>query len=251
MEPTPRAVQLAKSVEEMLHLHETSLSGHSSFDPGTSHRIFHVAGSEVAHILGFSRIADTLFSKAPSVQLHAVPLGVNALAKQLESETDLALGPFPKLYAGIHERKLFEEGYACFVRRDHPTISTSITLEQFQQSQHIVIEARRLGHIHEQIQSQILNAIPRINQRIVTQSFVTAALLAETTDNIVTLPTGTAKWLGRSNLRALRPPIDLPSFDVKLYWHERFHHDPAHVWLRGLIHDALAPIDHNPVAAQE
>ncbi|KGE04569.1 LysR family transcriptional regulator [Pseudohaliea rubra] len=239
MEPTPRAVQLAKSVEEMLHIYEKSLTGYGKFDPGTSHRIFHIAGSEVAHVLGLSRITRTLLEQAPSVQLHAVPLGVNALAKHLETDVDLALGPFPKLYAGIHERNLFTEDYSCFVRQGHPDIGDSLTLEQFEQAQHIVVNARRLGHIHEQIQSELLKAIPAHKQRLVTYNFVTAALLAESTDCIVTLPTGTAKWLGRGALRALAPPIDLPTFEVKLYWHERFHHDPAHVWLRGVIHGAL------------
>ena len=83
MEPTPRAVQIAKSVEEMLHLHEYTLAGDIAFDPANSHRVFHVAGSEVGHVLMFERLSEQMFETAPNVQLHAVPLGVNALAKQL------------------------------------------------------------------------------------------------------------------------------------------------------------------------
>ena len=240
MEPTPRAIQLAKSVEEMLYIYKNSLFGHSKFDASTSNRIFHIAGSEVAHVLGLSRISQILLEKAPSVQIQAVPLGVNSLAKQLEIDVDLALGPFPKLYAGIHERSLFTEGYSCFVRQGHPDIGDSLSLVQFQRAQHIVVNARNLGHIHEQTQIKILKAIPVQHQRLVTHNFITAALLAELTDYVVTLPSGTAKWLGLSTLRAVAPPIDLPTFDVKLYWHERFHHDPAHSWLRGLIYSVLS-----------
>lgn len=243
MEPTPKALKLMKTVDEILQLYQETLQGHANFDPATSDRVFHIAGSDVSHVLGFSRFAKTIFKLAPSVQLHGVPLGVGMLAQQLETDTDMAFGPFPKLFAGIHERRLFTERYACLVRRDHPTIGDSITLDQFRNSQHIVVSARRLGHIHEHIHNEIIQAIPPENQRIITHNFMTAALLAETTDFIVTLPTGTATELRRSNLRVLPPPFDLPPLDIKLYWHERFHHDPAHVWLRGLIYDAFAEVD--------
>ena len=243
MEPTPRAVQIAKSVEEMLHLHKYTLAGDIAFDPASSHRIFHVAGSEVGHVLMFSRLSEKIFTMAPNVQLHAVPLGVNALAKQLESDTDLAFGGYPKLYAGIHERTLYTDRYVCLVRRDHPVISSDMSADEFREGQHIVVSARRWGHIHEQMEPQILAAIPKANLRIVTHNFLTAALLAEKSDFIVTLPSGAAQALDhRSGLRVLKLPTDLPTFEVKLYWHERFHHDPAHVWLRNLVYDLFEEV---------
>jgi DNA-binding transcriptional LysR family regulator len=243
MEPTARAIQIAKSVEEMLHLHEYTLAGSIEFDPASSHRVFHVAGSEVGHVLMFSRLGEKIFTLAPNVQLHAVPLGINALAKQLESDTDMAFGGYPKLYAGIHERTLYSENYVCLVRRDHPVISSEMSADQFMEGQHIAVSTRLLGHVHEQIESQIVSAIPKGNLKIVTHSFLTAALLAEKSDCIVTLPSGAAQALDhRSGLRVLRPPIEVPSFDVKLYWHERFHHDPAHVWLRNLIYERFEDV---------
>jgi DNA-binding transcriptional LysR family regulator len=33
-------------------------------------------------------------------------------------------------------------------------------------------------------------------------------------------------------LMVLPPPVALPAYDVKLFWHERFHRDPGNVWLR-------------------
>ena len=66
---------------------------------------------------------------------------------------------------------------------------------------------------------------------------MTAILLAEKSDFLGTLPSGAAQALDhRSGLSVLQPPIELPTFDVKLYWHERFHNDPAHIWLRNVIY---------------
>jgi hypothetical protein len=30
----------------------------------------------------------------------------------------------------------------------------------------------------------------------------------------------------------MKPPVELPGFAVKQYWHERFNQDAANVWLR-------------------
>jgi len=36
----------------------------------------------------------------------------------------------------------------------------------------------------------------------------------------------------------LKPvPLQLPTFEIALYWHDRFHRDPANQWLRELIAD--------------
>jgi len=32
-------------------------------------------------------------------------------------------------------------------------------------------------------------------------------------------------------------PIEIPKFQVKQHWHERFHHDPGTRWLRRLVAD--------------
>src|SRR3546814_10662944 len=44
------------------------------------------------------------------------------------------------------------------------------------------------------------------------------------------------------------PPLDLPTSEVKQYWHERFDHDPGNMWLRLLIAECRA--DHQIEARQ-
>ena len=238
MEATPRAIQIAKSVDEMLHLYEYTLQGAVKFDPQESHRTFHIAGSEVGHVLLFSRISERVHSLAPNVKLHAVPLGVNTLAKELEGDTDMAIGPFPKLFAGIHERNIFWDRYVCLVSTEHPVIDGSISIAQFKTSHHILWSARNVGHVQEKISSELMRTIPKENIRLITENFLTAALLCQQSNYIATLPAGVAEILGDlAAFQVLDPPIELPPFDVKLYWHERYHSDPAHKWLRNIIYE--------------
>ena len=237
MKPTPLALELAVTVDEMVELYTKKLSGGLSFDPASSGRIFRITASEVGHVLLFSGLTPKLAKQAPNVQLHGVPLGLTSLSKDLESNSDFAFGPYPKLYTGIHERTIFRERYVCLLSRDHPNVH-SMSFKEFSNCNHVIVSTQGYGHIHEQIESQISNACPKANLKLVTHNFLSAALLAQKTDCVVTLPSGAVQALGHSKgLVAIKPPIELPSFDVKLYWHERYHRDPAHQWLRRLIYD--------------
>lgn len=245
MEPTPRAAELVTAIDEMYEIYRTKLLSQPSFDPASSTRSFRVAGSEVAHVLLFSHLIPRIFKEAPGVQLNAIPLGVNTLARDLESgEANLAFGAFPKLYASIYERVLYTERYICIVRDDHPTIRRKMTINDFINSNHIIVSTHRLGHIHGQIEGVITEAFSDTKIKVITHNFLTACLLAEKMDAIVTVPSGAALALNhRKKLRLFEPPIALPTFEVKQYWHERHHRDPGHVWLRNLINEAFKDVD--------
>jgi DNA-binding transcriptional LysR family regulator len=40
---------------------------------------------------------------------------------------------------------------------------------------------------------------------------------------------------------ALDPPVKLPGFEVRMYWHERHHRDPAQQWFRELVRAVAEP----------
>ena len=42
------------------------------------------------------------------------------------------------------------------------------------------------------------------------------------------------------NFKVLKLPLDMPSFEVRLHWHQRFHQDPANRWLREVMTELYA-----------
>src|SRR3546814_18191646 len=92
-----------------------------SFDPLTSDRDFHIAASDVGHLLVLPRMLEWVREMAPNVRFKAVPLGGEKLIARLETgEVAVAIGRFPALYAGVAEQTLFPEEYVCVVPRTHP-----------------------------------------------------------------------------------------------------------------------------------
>lgn len=41
-------------------------------------------------------------------------------------------------------------------------------------------------------------------------------------------------------LRIVEPPLKLPTFEERMYWHERTHRDPAQQWFREQVLAAVA-----------
>ena len=62
---------------------------------------------------------------------------------------------------------------------------------------------------------------------------IAGAIVASQTDGVVTLPANLADSIaGPLGLVAFKPPIALPRIEIAQYWHERYHRDPAHRWIR-------------------
>jgi DNA-binding transcriptional LysR family regulator len=161
------------------------------------------------------------------------------MARMLESgDADLALGFMPQLDAGFYQTSLFKQTFVCMVSAHHPRIQSELTLQDFATEDHAVIsssgsapllidqELARLG-IHRRITLKIPN-------------FIGAALVVEHTDLVITIPERLGEVLkGRGALRTFPVPFQLPGYEVKQHWHERYHNDPGAQWLRRLIAELL------------
>jgi DNA-binding transcriptional LysR family regulator len=60
--------------------------------------------------------------------------------------------------------------------------------------------------------------------------------ILSSSDLLVVVPHRLAKaYTELVDVTILELPIEIPSFQISQYWHERFHTDPGNRWLRGLF----------------
>lgn len=244
METTPRAEALAAPIAEILRTYYEQIAIAPHFDPATSDRVFTISASD----LGVSALVPTLAqdfrATAPRTRLHAISGGQRELAEGLASgEIDLAIGAFSFLHeSGIYQQRLYAEQYTSLARAGHPLSQLeTIGIDLFQQQTHIVVSAAKSGHLHSHAEAILLGEIPPQNVAMKVPSFVLAAMLLRNTDHILTIPSVAASTLVTEfGLVRLQCPIDLPGFTVAQYWHERFVHDPACLWLRTRVHALFA-----------
>lgn len=239
MEPTPCAHAIAPSIEEILRLGQSIEIVHRDFDPRDADRKFVVAGSDVgqyAVLAAFYRaIADF-----PRIILKTALVPGTDLAEALEAgPIDLAFGPYPSLAGGIMEQTLYQEFYMCFCRPDHPFARES-TLDVFLESDHLLASGRNFAHAHTETETRLSRLLSPSRIRVMSESYLVAMAAVTDTDLILTMPANAIMPVAEKfGLAAIRPPLDLPRFYIKQYWHRRHHNDPGHRWLRATLRQAL------------
>jgi DNA-binding transcriptional LysR family regulator len=243
MEATPRAEALEAPISEILRAYYDRIAIAPSFDPVSSERIFTVHASDLGMSIFLPIVVPEVKRQAPSVRIHCTTANQREVLDALENgDIDLSLGAFSSLSeSGIYQQRLFVEHYICLVRRGHPLCDAPcFDLNVFREKTHIIIASGKSGHVHGRAETILLDEIPPLNVALKVPSFVLAAMLLRSTDHILTIPSAAAIALAPEfELESLPCPVPLPEFTVFQYWHERFSHDPACQWLRGLIRDAF------------
>jgi DNA-binding transcriptional LysR family regulator len=237
VQPTARAVEMAAQVRSLLEMADSLWRDGAPFDPKTSDKIFSLLLTDVGMVRFLPPLIARFAEIAPHVKVRALPLDSRHFAPKLESgEADLALGAFPKAAGYLRVQRLFSDGYASVVRRGHPRVAEARLRKGFLAERHILITASETGHAaHLETQRMLTRAIAPSNILLQVPSFIAAAVVAAQTDGVATLPANLAGIVATPlGMNVFRTPVALPRIEIAQYWHERYHRDPAHRWLRSV-----------------
>ncbi|MDX3894140.1 LysR family transcriptional regulator [Pusillimonas sp.] len=236
MMATPFLEKLLPHIEQAINLLNPEGGSYKPFDADTSSRRFRLGLSHVAQLVMFPEIVAALRQSAPLVQLDSVdldPLTGNLLES---GKLDLAIGYTIDLHHGFYQQRLFAENYSCIARADHPRISKALTRRQFLQEQHLALVAPTTGHSRLDKALEERGVQRKVAVRV--SSFLGLERIITSTDLLAIVPSRLARTLALGG-RIL--PLELPfpslSYEVRQYWHERYHHDAGNSWMRKLIFD--------------
>lgn len=135
----------------------------------------------------------------------------------------------------------------CCVSVDHPRIGDTLTLEQYQAEEHLLITfLKRHGGRRSPIDLLLeARGLPPRRTTIVNSWHLCSELLART-DRLVTTSLQQARQLERGNpgIRSVALPVDFewPSMPVNMIWHQRTHNSKPHRWLRLQLREFLSAI---------
>jgi len=236
MEPTPGAVPLIQAGREILRLHETRMLDLAPFAPATAETEFRIALSDIGEMVFLPRILELCRRQAPQITLCAISLAPRALSEALENGTvDLALGYFPDLVSGgVFQQKLFSHGFVCLARLGHPNLGKRLSRAEFLDCGHAVVRAE--GRSQEVFEQYLRRH--RIQRRVVLSvpHYMSIPFVIAKSDLIVTVPLAVGvSFADVARLRLMKPPFDIPQFDIKQHWHRRAHKDARNRWLRAQI----------------
>ena len=235
MEPTPFAQQLAEPTARALQVIHSALNQRATFDPATSKRAFTVGMTDIGEIYFLPKLMKELARIAPNVSLSTVRNTAVNLQDEMEAgHVSLAIGLLPQLKAGYFQRRLFKQNYVCMFRRGHPLDKRTISLDAFSAAEHVVVISAGTGHgqadellVRRKVLRKVVLTVPH---------YVAVGHILHDSDLVATVPERLAQALvGPFGLAYVRHPAKLPEIAISLFWHGRYHKDPAIAWLRSLI----------------
>ena len=233
--PTPLADWLAPQIGAAL----TALRGTvepPAFDPKTAKRVFVVAMSDIGERYFLPRLVQRLAIDAPCVTLEAVGPATSELGSGLASGAiDLVAGFLPAMGKQVHVQRLFRERFVYIARKGHPALNAPLTAAKLRTLPHALASPVGTGHALA-VERVLTSARVRAPIALRVRSFLSVGPIVADTDLIAAVPSNLARLVaGPLRLQLVPPVIQIPGFDVEMAWHQRYHHDRANQWLRGLF----------------
>ncbi|MGZ5872906.1 MAG: LysR family transcriptional regulator [Bradyrhizobium sp.] len=243
MQPTAKALDIADRLRVLLAAADGLRSAATEFDPASTDRLFSLLLTDVGMIRFLPPLIARIAAIAPNISIRAVPLDARQFESRLETgEADLAFGAFPKAARHLRRQRLYFDGYSSVLRKRHPRASKARSRAGFLAERHIVVTGSETGHAAHLTAHRVLSAaIAPANVMLRVPSFIAGAIVAAESDGVATLPTNLAQRLAVPlGLAAFETPIALPRIEIAQFWHERYHRDAGHKWLRNLTFELFS-----------
>lgn len=235
MEPTPYATAIAQQLLDALAMIRNTSAEEAKFDPATSRRLFTVRTRDIGEVVDLPPLMQKLQTEAPHIKLRTVFKPIDETLSGLASgRIDFAMGFLPALETGIHRRQLFTQHYVCVMRKGHPLEDQELTVERLREQQHLLVEYSGSGH--QVLEKALIDAGARHQIKVRLPQYLSAPHFIIGSDLLWFAPAILVKTLMQHFALITKPvPLELPEFDIGLYWHDRYHRDPGNKWLRDFI----------------
>jgi DNA-binding transcriptional LysR family regulator len=231
MVPTTRAQALLQPLRAALADMKRVLDAGHSFNPATAQMTWQVSAADYGEYAVLLPLLARLRRLAPGVRIAVRESGHAKMIKQLESGAiDLGLLALESLPERLHHRMLFKEHYVLVARKRHPALKRKLTLDAFSQLEYVVVSPEGGGF--RGVTDTILESRGRKRQvALSVPHFLFVPEVLAHTNLVAMLPSRLVKDR-MDRLQVLKPPLDVPGYEMAMIWHERSHLDPAHMWLR-------------------
>ncbi|WP_334190018.1 LysR family transcriptional regulator [Noviherbaspirillum sp.] len=228
---TARGLVLAHQVGRVLEEVRNMLTD-ESFEPSVYSGRFKLLTVDYASLTSLPSMLEALLAEAPQMRMDVEDAGDDWPERLQAGEADLVLGVIADAPAGIYQRAVLDDRFACIMRREHPLAGHPMDLDSFLAQRHVLISSP--GRDRSAVDSALerLGKPPR-NIALRLPHFMASTAIVAATDLIMTLPLRIAAYMARHEALEVRePPVELEAFTLRLLWHRRCHDEPAHRWMR-------------------
>lgn len=239
MVSTPLSRSIIEPVRQSLRGFEVTLNKLNRFDPASTEKEFTLALRDVLESTVLPPLMVALEQAAPQAKVAAVQVDRRELESELQAGTlDCAIDVLLPLSPEIRHVRILADRTLVVARRGHPRLQGGVTLDAYLEEEHILASSRRKGPGIEDFELSRLGLQRKIRLRC--QHYFAACRVVSQTDLVLTMPERYARVANQQfDNQLLALPLEMPAWDVYLYWHANVEDDPANKWLRERLTAAM------------
>ena len=237
MQATPRALEIAEPMRQILRSIERVFESDAGFEPPSSDRRFTIRLSDVLGRLLLPGLVERLTTRAPWVRFDVVHMPPLRTTEALEKdEVDLAVSMGLVHSTSIHSEPLIADRMVCVMRRDHPAAVGELTLDRFLAERHLKVS---MSPTDLRFVDDVLSKMGRSrNVTLNVPHWMLVPHVLGRSDLISVMPRLFAQVAAGSDLVLRDLPLPSPTFHWSIYWHRRHEGNHAIKWLRTELKEA-------------
>jgi len=234
--PTELALLLWPRVQDAIAAMERVIEP-ARFDPASANHTFRLILIDYIDLLMMPTVMRRIRAEAPGVKVHVLQTNPHHFGELMAAgEVDLALTYFPNAPEYLKGRKLFSDRFLGLAARGHPVLGRPLDVADFCALPHVTIEPAAAQIYNVQIDAALEPHGLSRRVQMVKPSFLALPFMLESSDMVACIPARLARRMMRmAAVEVFDIPLDLPLFDVRMLWHPRTQHSPAHEWLREVM----------------
>lgn len=235
LSPSPRAEQLHDMLRPLLD-DMLRLVAPVTVDPSQLQRTFRIGILDLFSQMVVAPLIKTLQAAAPHVRLKVVNLEAYSMESLASGQLDFVLNLGDEAPANIHSRVLCYEEPVCLLRRDHPSATLPLTVEQFVALPFVHFWIPGFNE-HRQLDQLLFGKALTRDVLLETNNLMTAMNALCDADLAMIAGRRIYSVLPRAEeLVALPLPFaELEPVAIRLLWHRRNHANAEHQWMRDLV----------------
>lgn len=243
VEPTVRAHAIAEKLEQAMSLMREAAAPEGGFDPAREERTFTLGMSDYCMAVIMPALYAELRRSAPGISIAIRHPGNEGARKALESDTfHLLLGNVQTPLGRTRQQQLFTEGFTALVDVKHPLANRNFGVDELNEYPALLTEGAGNEQWWEHPKIKMTGYAPK--QVFSIPVFLGVSLLLRDSPLVCISSHRLSRMFKKAHPVTEVPlPFGEHRIAIRQFWHERWHADPAHRWLRHLIYTVCQDIE--------
>jgi LysR family transcriptional regulator, nod-box dependent transcriptional activator len=241
MELSPLASSLEQPLRDIIVRIEAAVVSTPSFSPEESNRSVNLIVSDYTLNTIMPTYLQRLAQAAPLMHIHFKAQQNYPHLLLERGEADLLIAPTVFCSTSHPSEVLLEDELCCLVGAQNPFARERMTELEFRAAGHAIMQPPNGGESFAQRVCE--QAGIKIRVEVSTYSFTSLPFLIRGSNRIALVQRSLAEaFLGLGGVAIAELPFSLPTLQQSIQWHSYRTRDPALVWLRGQLHEAVREI---------